>query len=464
MDADGSLCFLLGSMNAGSVALIKQEGEWGDVTFLVFLFILFVIGGAYFGAAESGFSAMNKIRIKAKAENGDKRAKSAWYISNNFPKALTTLLIGINITHIASASIATVIATRLFGQSDKVTLLCTIVTTFIVFLFSEMIPKSFANDKSETTALFSAGSLVFFMKILTPLSAFFGWITAAVTKFISRFVKQKNTPSITEEELYDIIDTIEEEGVMDEEEGDLFKSALDFSQTHAKDVMTMREDICAIDLSTSNSAVLEYVKNCSHTRLPVYEGSIDNVIGVLQIRVFIREFLKNPNVDLRSLLLPAFDIRPSSMIDDLLSDMRQHKFYLGIVSENHKTLGLVTIEDFLEELVGEIWDEDDVVDHDFVKLGGNRTQVSTHLTIGELRQRLGFQNKLDTHTEKPLLSIILEHFGRIPEEEETFLYGNTEITIDTVEDNKVKTAVIRLLSEEEIQSLSDSDSEKNLIG
>lgn len=451
MDADGNI---QGLIYRALEKTTEGNGTSSGIAFLVLLFVLFVVGGGYFGGAESAFSAMNKIRIKSKADNGDKKAKNAMYVANNFEKALTTLLIGNNITHIAAASVSTLICSRLFNMTDTVTWICTFVTTFIVFLFSEMIPKSFANDRSESTALVFSTSLRFLMKILYPFAVFFEWISNIFMKLISRFVKQEAQPSITEEELYEIIDTIEEEGVVNEEQGDLMKSALEFSGISARDVMTMRDDIISIDASLPNDVLLSQIRESVHTRLPVYEGTLDNIIGVIQIRTFIKAYLKDQNVDIRTLVMPAYKVKPDAMIEDLLTEMRQHKFYLGVVSEEGKTLGLVTIEDFLEELVGEIWDEDDVVDNDFVKLGGNRTQVNTHLKMGEIYKRLGLNHRRDQDFDRPLLSIVIEHFGRIPEEEESFIYRNMEITVDVVESNLVKNVVIRLLSPAEIAELS----------
>ena len=466
MDTDGSIRTLGAAMNLPRVILTMADGDPSSLTTaadalsadpppsrvlgLVILFVIFVICGAYFGGAESAFSAMNRIRIKAKADDGDRRAKNAVFIASNFDRALTTLLIGNNVTHIAAASVATVIATRLFGASDRVTLICTVVPTLTVFLFSEMIPKAFANDRSETMALFSAGFLRILMKVLAPLSAFFGLISSVFTRIADRFVHHEEEPSITEEELYDIIDTIEEEGVMDEEQGDLIKSALDFSDTHAADVMTMRGDIVAIDASLPNEEILARVRDSVHSRLPVYAGDLDHVLGLIHIRSFIREYLKNPEVDIRSLLIPAYHVKPEAMIDDLLTEMRQHKFYLAIVSdEEGKTVGLVTIEDFLEELVGEIWDEDDVVDRDFIKLGGNRFRVNTHMTLGELSDRLGV--KCPASADKPLLALLLEHFGKIPEEDDEFLFDRLEITVGPVEGGRVGTVDVHLLSDEELE-------------
>ena len=448
MDIDGHIWPM--SLNAAGAVLTSPEGRRG-IALLVVLFVLFVIGGAFFGGTESAFSAMNRIRMKSKADDGDKRAKNAVFISSNFDKALTTLLIGNNITHIAAASVATLIATRLFGASDTVSLVCTVITTLVVFLFSEMIPKAFANDRSESAALFSAGFLRFLMKILSPVSAFFTLISSAFTKLFEHFIHREEEPSITEDELYDIIDTIEEEGVFNEEQGDLFKSALDFSDTHAADVMTMRGDITGIDASLPKDKILSIVQSSVHSRLPVYVGSIDNIIGIVHTRTYLREYMKNPRLNIRSkaVLMPAYRVKPDAMIDDLLEEMRQHKFYLAVVSDGDgKTLGLVTIEDFLEELVGEIWDEDDIVDKNFISLGGNRYQINTHMTLGEIGRRLERSPFPSENPMRPLLSVILEHFGSLPDEDDSFTLDGTEVSDFDINGQTVLSAVIHVPDED----------------
>lgn len=456
MDTDGHIWSWLTTVprQALSAAADSPAAENGIVG-LTLLFILFVIGGGFFGGAESAYSAMNKIRAKAKADDGDKRAKKAMYISAHFDKALTTLLIGNNITHIAAASVATLIATRLFGNTDTVVLWCTIISTLIVFLFSEMIPKSFANDRCDSMSMFVASPVRFLMKLLTPLVAFFTMISRGFTALIEKFVKHEKAPSITEDELYDIIDTIEKEGVMDEEQGDLFKSALDFSGTRARDVMTVRKDIVAINAADSNAAILEQIKSTNHSRLPVYDGDPDHIIGTLPIRSFIRAYLKNPDVRMRSLLIPPYFIKPDALIDDLLTEMRQHKFYLGVVrDENRHTVGIITIEDFLEELVGEIWDEDDVVDNDFVKLGGNRFRVSTHLICGEVCERMGIPCPAAVNPARPILSLLLEKFDKLPDEDDCVTVGGLEFTVGEVTDGRIKDVTIRILPDDECDAES----------
>lgn len=417
------------------------DGSWLQLT----VFILMVVFGGYFAGCESAYSALNKIRLKTRAEDGDKKAKKALYIANNFERAITTLLIGNNITHIAAASVATAFVAGIWDINDsRISVLCTVITTVIVFLFSEMIPKAFANDRCDTMSMACAGSLRVLMKIATPLVAFFSLISNSVSKLF----KTEDAPSITEEELYDIIDTIEEEGVMDEEQSDLFKSALDFSGTTAADVMTVRNDICAVDIRMSNEEIVRDILNCNHSRLPVYDGCPDEIIGVLQIRNFLKEYLKDPNVNLRTMLTETFFVRDNAKIDDLLSVMRQKKIYLAVVTdENDKTVGVVTIEDFLEELVGEIWDEDDVVDNDFVKMGGNRFTVNTHLPVGEVFSRMGLSCSDKALAETPVISWVINTLGHFPVEGDSFSYQNLEITVEDIEDGKIDNVIIKLDSD-----------------
>lgn len=430
----------------------------GDSRSLLIIFIALVLIGAYFSSTESAISLMNKIRVKSMADEGNKKAKKALYVSNNFDKAITTLLIGNNIVHIAAASVVTLLVMNLLSNSKlddgaKGTI-ATIATTFIVFLFSEMLPKSYANDRPLTTALALSGPLKLLMKICAPLTAFFGKISSAAAGMF----KSEEEPSITEEELYEIIETAEEEGVVDEDQSDLFKSAIEFSDTTVKDVMTMREDICAIDVSMTNRDIMKKIRESNYSRLPVHDGNIDNIIGTLPIRNFIREYYKSPSLDIRSLLVPPFFVKTDAKIDDVLSVMRQHKFYLAVVSgANGETLGLVTIEDFLEELVGEIWDEDEIIDNNFQKLGGNKFRVITRMTVAEAFSKMKATPPSFNMARRPILSWIIQEFGRMPEEEESFIYKNIEVTVDTVEDGKVTFVEMKIIDEPQLTDTPEYD-------
>ena len=420
---------------------------------LLIVFCICLVCSAYFSATESAFSLVNRIRAKTKADEGDKRAKRVTYIVNHFEKALTTSLVGNNVVNTALASVATVLATMWFSgvtdtSSFSFTIWCTLITTAIVSLFCEIIPKSFANDRSETWAYASSGILRFLMRILTPITAVFGLISSGVSRL---FAGKEQAPSITEDELAEIIETAEEEGVVDEEQSDILMSALEFSETVVSDVMTMAKDVKALDVSATTEEILSFIRDTVHSRVPVCSGSPDNIIGTLRIRRFLTEYRANPRVRLRSMLSAPYFVREDAKIDDILTDMRQHKHHIAIVvDENKKMVGLATIEDFLEELVGEIFDEEDIVDQNFQSLGGNRYLVNTHMLLGNAYERMGIAPAPRTVAAKPILSFMLESLGHLPAEEESFLFGNLEFTAETVEDDRVVEVVIHILDEEDL--------------
>ena len=427
-----------------------MDGDSIRLFLLLIVFVALVSCSGYFSGAESAYTTLNKIRIKSQADEGNRKAKRALYITNHFERALTTILVGNNIVNIAAASVATVIAAQLLGGSrldeDTINIICTVYVTVVVFTFGEMIPKSLAGDRSESIGLLFALPLRLLMKLFTPIVALFSFLNKQVAKVF----KPEEEPLITEDELYDIIDTIEEEGIVDEEQSDMLKSALEFSGTTAADVMTVRQDIVFVDVSMSNEQVKDVIMHTTHSRLPVCNGSPDNIVGTLPIRAFLKEYLKNPELELRSLLIPAFFVKSTANIDDLLTIMRQHRYYLAVVIDDKaSTIGIVTIEDFLEELVGEIWDEDDVVDPDFIKLGGNYFRVTSRMTVGEAFSRIGLPAPAPSVAQKPLISFILDTLGRMPEEEERFDFQDVEIIADEVKDGRLTQVVIHIPDDKE---------------
>ena len=425
------------------------------------IFIICVIGGAYFAATESSFSAVNKIRIKSLAEDGNRSAKGVMSVLNRFEKALTTLLIGNNITKIAGASVFTLIATDIFRNAFSATdeflesfgfsMICSVLSTVIIFLFSEMIPKSFANDRSESVSLFFEGSLRVIMRILTPISAVFSLISRLANKL---FANKDLEPSITEEELTEIIETAEEEGVVDEEQSDMLKSVLEFSRTTVDEVMTMERDIELVSVDASAEEVLELIRSSVHSRLLVRAANSTRIVGILRVRTFLSEYKRNPRVRIRSIMTTPYVVREDTKIDTLLTHMRQHKIHIAVVVDNRKqTVGLVTIEDILEELVGEIFDEEDIVDQNYQPLGGNKYLVNTRMLVLEVYDRMGLGKAPRAIANKPVLSFMLENLGHLPEKDESFIYDNLEITAETVVDGKATEVIIHILDEEDLAEI-----------
>lgn len=435
------------------------------------IFFICVVGGAYFAATESSFSAVNKIKIKSLADDGNKRAQGVMYIINKFDKALTTLLLGNNVTKIAGAAVFTILATDIFrdkfGKSEEFldsfafSVICSVMSTVIIFLFSEMIPKSFANDRSETVSLFFQGSLRFLMKVLKPFSAFFSLISDLVSKL---FAKKEVEPSITEDELTEIIETAEEEGIVDEEQSDMLKSALEFVKTTVGDIMTMERDIDFVRVNATPAEILDVIRNTNYSRLPVKAENSERVVGILRTRTYLIEHKKNPHLRLRSVMKPPYLVKKDAKIDDLLTDMRQHKLQVAMVlDENKKVIGLVTIEDILEELVGEIFDEEDVIDQNFRTLGGNKYLVNTHMLMATAYERMSLGRAPKKIASKPMLSFVLETLGHIPEEGESFLYENIEYTAKTIVDGRLTEVTVHVLDEDDIAAMRAAESGEEVI-
>ena len=298
------------------------------------------------------------------------------------------------------------------------------------------------------------------MKILKPFCAFFGLISDFASNLIA---KKEVEPSITEDELTEIIETAEEEGVVDEGQSDMLKSALEFAKTTAGDIMTMDKDIDYIRLNASTEEILEAIRKTNHSRLPIKAENSERVVGILRTRTYLLEYKRNPRVKLRSVMKSPYRVFKDAKIDALLTDMRQHKLQLAIVLDHDKkVVGLVTIEDILEELVGEIFDEEDVVDKNFQTLGGNKYAVNTHMLLSSAYERMGLGQAPRSIAAKPLLSFILETLGHIPEEDETFIYEDMEITAKTVVDGRVTEVIIHILDEEDIASIKLENSEEEV--
>ena len=284
----------------------------------------------FFAVTETAFASASRNKIKVAAERGEAGAKRAMYVLDNFDMAISTLLICTNIVHIATASLVTVAVTRIWGLSAVS--LSTIVTTIVVFFAGEMLPKSIAKKYSERFAKSCSGVLVFFMKLFAPLSK----LLTKIGQAAARLTPGDGETSMTEDEIYDIIEDMTEEGSLDEEQGDLISSALQFGEVTVESVLTPRVDLAAVDIASSHEEILAYIKNQPHSRLPVYEGSIDNIIGILQIRRFIKAYLRQGNdLDIRPLLDEAFFIHQSMNIDELLPIMSKRKLNMAVVTDNY---------------------------------------------------------------------------------------------------------------------------------
>ncbi len=409
----------------------------------IFIIALLLLGAVYFALAETAFASVSRTRLKMRADRGEKPAERALYILDHFDKAITTILIGTNILHLTTAAYVTVLVTRRWGVSAVT--VGTLVTTVVVFFIGEMLPKSIAKKYSERLSMATAGSLYFFMGLFTP----FSWILTKIGNFASELSPSDPELTVTEDELYDIIENLTDEGSLSEERGELVSSALEFADIPVESVLTPRVDVAAIDVDDSPEEILSVIASQRHSRLPVYENSIDNVIGVLQLRRYIRACAaqNGPVKDIRPLLDEAMFVHHSKAIDDLLPEMSRRKMNLAVVTDNYGgMLGIVTIEDILEELVGEIWDEEDIVEEAFVPLGGNRYQVDAEMTVGELFDRLDYEDPEDDEDlqYKLLSEWTYEQFSDIPKERESFTYHDLTVRIQNMRQQRIVTLVVQL--------------------
>ena len=411
------------------------------------LAVVFLFFAAYFAVAETAFASVSRNKIKTAAERGDPRAKNALWILDRFDRAISTLLIGTNIVHIAVASLVTVAVTRRWGLSAVT--LSTILTTIAVFFAGEMLPKSIAKKYSLKGALVTAGSLRMFMVLFAPLSA----VLSGIGRAAASLTRGEPEISVTEDELYDLIEDMTEEGTLDEEQGDLISSALQFGDVTVEAILTPRVDLAAIDIGDSHEEILAQIKSQNHSRLPVYEGSIDNIIGILQIRKFIKAYLREgAALELRPLLDEALFIHQSTNIDELLPLMSRRRMNMAVVTDNYGgTLGIVTVEDILEELVGEIWDEDDVVEEPVVELGEGRYEVDAEESVSDVFEELGFE---DPEENEELVNTRMgewayEQFTAIPRVGERFVYHGLSVTVSAMEHNRIRKLRVERTGEEE---------------
>ena len=415
------------------------------ISWLIVVFLLF--GAMYFAVAETAFASVSKTRLRTYADKGDPRAKKALFVAENMDRAITTILIGTNAVHLAAASIVTVNVTRIWGLSAVT--LSTIITTLAVFFFGEMLPKSIARKYSERFSLSTAGSLCFFMSLLRPLSA----LLTMLGNGVAALTKGDPEASVTEGEIYDIIEDMTEEGSLNEEQKDLISSALSFGDVTVESILTSRVDVAAIDVDMSEKEILDIIKEQNHSRIPVYEGTIDNIIGILQIRKYIKYYIRTDEpLDIRGLLDEPYFVHQSTKIDDLLQVMSTRKLNMAVVTDNYGgTLGIVTVEDILEELVGEIWDEDDRVVNNIVPLKDGSYSVNAEEHVIDVLDELDVH--YDEEEEERILNKLMselafENFPGMPKEGDSFRYLSLRITILSMKRSRIYRLRVEKLPEE----------------
>ena len=404
------------------------------------IIILLVMFSAFFSSTETAYSAASKVRLKSYADNGSKKAKRASRILESYDKALSTILVGNNIVNIAASALATVLFVNFFGEANG-TIISTVVLTIVVLIFGEVLPKNIAMENSENLAMSSSGILRFLMILLTPITFLLLKLNHLVKRIAVR--GQKKEPTVTEDELKYIVESIEDEGVLEEQESELVQSALEFDEKTAYEILTPRVDMSAINIEDDPQRIKELILAERYSRMPVYQGSLDNIIGVLHTRDYLEMLLKTEVPNLNELIQPAFFIYRSKKLSSILADFRYKRLHLAVVTDDYGgTLGIVTMEDLLEQLVGEIWDEDEEIEVSYKKLSDNKYEVNGDMNISELLELLDLDPKYIETDSKSVGGWAIEQIGDIPENNAHFTYRELDITVNDVEDQRINTLTL----------------------
>lgn len=410
--------------------------------------ILLILFADYIAVAETALSSVSRVRMKLLADHGNRRAAKVLDALEHFDRTISTILICTNIAHLGAASVVTVAVTRRWGLSAVA--VSTFITSMVVFFVGEMLPKSIAKKYSEHLSLWCIDLLTILIALFRPASA----LLAAIGNAASRLTKGDPEISVTEDEIYDIIEDMTEEGSLDEEHGELISSALQFNDLTVESILTPRVDVVAIDINDDSAAILQQIRSQNHSRLPVYEGSKDNIIGILRIRRYIQAYLKlGDQLDLRGLLDKPIFVTESAAVDELLPIMSRERQNMAVVTDHHGgTAGIVTVEDILETLVGEIWDEDDIVITPIVALENGNYLVDAEEPVADVLNEIGFECPPEDEDELINTRIgewVYDHFSSIPKVTDGFDYHGLRVTIAKMDHNRILKVVLRRLSEEE---------------
>ena len=381
---------------------------------------------AYFSATETAFSAINRIRLKSLASNGNKKATLVLHLVQNYDKVLSTTLIGNNIVNIALASLSTVIFVRSFGNAGVT--ISAIVMTVLVLIFGEITPKSLAKEAPESFAMFAAPILRWLIFILAPLNYFFTlWKTV-----LNKVVKLRKSRGITEEELITMVNEAAREGEIEKQEGELIRNAIEFNDLTVSDVLTPRIDMTAVFEHDSVKRVQQLFTESGYSRLPVYRDSLDNIVGVIHLKDFFRRLSDDPSTYIK----PVLHTTEKESISKLLRLLQEKKCHLAVVTDEHGgTMGIVTLEDIVEEIVGEIWDEHDEIIREF-----EQTEENVYLANGSASIEKFFR-LLDKDHDSDVATVngwVIKQLGRWPMPGDIIEYENLRVEVIKIEDLMAK--------------------------
>lgn len=418
-------------------------------TYVIILVVL-VTMSAYFSATETAFSSLNKTKLKTLAEKGHKKAILSLKLVDNYDKLISTILIGNNIVNIAASSIGTVMFVKHFGDIGAT--ISTAVLTVVILVFGEVSPKSIAKDCPEKFAMFSAPIINLLLILLTPISFLFScW-----KKLLSKMLKLESDTKMSQEELLMLVEEVQQDGSIDKNEGDLLRNAIEFTEQEAEDILTHRVDLECVSVDASKDEIARVFYETKFSRILVYEESIDNIIGVIHQKDFYTG-VGITDKSVREIMTPPVYVLKNEKISPLLRQLQKTKSHVAVVLDEYGgTYGIVTMEDILEELVGEIWDEHDDVVEEFKEVNTDTHRVDASTSLDE------FCDFFDVDSESEMVSLggwVAEQLGKVPEEGDCFQYDNLEIKVTSVDTHRVEEVEIHQLPKESADDSRDDSHE-----
>ena len=412
--------------------------------------LLCIIGSNYFSSSEMAYSSCNRLRLESARDGGSKRAAIAVRIIDRFDDTLSAILIGNNLVNIAASSIGSVLVILIAGD-NRYAWVSTVVITVLVIIFGETMPKIIAKNSANRIALSHAYFVHGLTIILMPLI----WVVVGLTKLITSGFKGEEADSDEEAaamELSSIIETAEDEDVLDEDRSELVQAAIDFSDVMASEVMTARVDVVALDIDDDWNEQLATIDSAPYSRIPVYEDSIDNVIGVLYLNHFLKALTDEKNPDIRSMLMPPCYVYKTMKMPAVLNELRRAKQHLAIVTDEYGgTLGVLSMEDVLEQLVGEIWDDTDEVEEEIVERPDGQYELDGDMVISDFLELVGIKEKDFDAESETVGGWTIEMFGAFPKPGDSFRYGNMSVTVLEMDGLRVEKVLVKILPPEQEQ-------------
>ncbi len=420
--------------------------------YTIIIFVMLVLS-ACFSGTEAAFNSVNTMHLRREAEEKPSSSASlAYKISQNFADTLCTILIGNNLVNIAASACATAVFMQLLTSDAMASVLSTAVLTIIVLIFGEIVPKILAKQHANKICKIAAWPMQILTYILFPLVFIVMLIMNLIRKIWGK--ESDEEPEITEDELSSIIDTVEKEGVIDEDQSDLLQSSLEFSDTTVEEIMTPRIDLVTIDLDDDDDEIFETISGSTFSRLPVYRDSIDDIIGILHLNLYYKEAVDSKKVDIESMLLDTCYMHKTLKLPAALKMLREKQVHMAIViDEFGGTLGVVTIEDILEEIVGDIWDESDEIVSEMVEKAPNEYEILGEMSIGDLFYELDFHPKDFECEYSTVGGWAIQSLEAEPHVGDKFTYEHLEIEVTEMEDDilvtKLKVTVGEISNDED---------------